>query len=220
MKADFQARKREISRYIRFVDKISREKLAIVDAVSKETVYDPADQSELIKTLKANAFLLLYNLLESTLKNSIEAIFDELQGKGVDFDSCRDELRHVVLGNLKRRNIDDIVPDISRIATDLISATFKKDMLFSGNVDGRLVRNTAKEYGFHAPRRRSDELLVVKSNRNDLAHGNKTFSEVGREYDMRRIKRITKEVFDYLNELIDNVDTYLENEHYLHAKKP
>jgi hypothetical protein len=220
VKADFQARKREISRYIKFVDEIAREKLTIVDSRSKDNVYDSGVQSELIKTLKASAFLLLYNLLESTLKNSIEAIFDELQGKGVNFDSCRDELRHVVLGNLKRRNIDDVVPDISRIATDLISVTFRKDTLFSGNVDGRLVRATAKEYGFHAPRRSSDELLVVKSNRNDLAHGNKTFSEVGREYDMRRVKRITKEVFHYLSELIDNVDTYLENEHYLHAKKP
>lgn len=220
MKADFQARKREISRYIRFVDEIAREKLTIVDSRSKDNVYDSGVQSELIKTLKASAFLLLYNLLESTLKNSIEAIFDELQGKGVNFDSCRDELRHVVLGNLKRRNIDDVVPDISRIATDLISATFRKDTLFSGNVDGRLVRATAKEYGFNAPRRSSDELFVVKSNRNDLAHGNKTFSEVGREYDMRRVKGITNEVFHYLSELIDNVETYLENEHYLHAKKP
>ena len=41
---------------------------------------------ELLKTLKASGFLLLYNLVEATMRNGIEAIFDELQSQGVSYD--------------------------------------------------------------------------------------------------------------------------------------
>jgi hypothetical protein len=57
--------------------------------------FTSADQDVLFKTLKANGFLLLYNLVESTMKNAIEAIFDEFKGRGVSFDSCRSEVRKI-----------------------------------------------------------------------------------------------------------------------------
>ncbi len=56
------------------------------------------------KLSKANGFLLLYNLIESTLKNAIEAIFDEFKLKGVSFDQCRLEVRQLILKNLKRHD--------------------------------------------------------------------------------------------------------------------
>ena len=60
-------------------------------------------------TLKASAYLLLDNLIEFTMKNAIEAIFDELQNQGVSFDDIRPELKKIILVNLKRRNPDKIL---------------------------------------------------------------------------------------------------------------
>src|SRR5262249_55237107 len=148
----------------------------------------------LFKTLKANGFLLLYNLMESTLKNAIEAIFDEFGSLGVSYEQCSQDVRRIVLANLKKHSVDSIEPDIANISIDVVAKTFRKEELFSGNVDARKIRDVASEYGFQHPQRKSDELLTVKTNRNDLAHGNKSFADVGRDFDMQRLESIRSEV--------------------------
>ena len=60
-------------------------------------------------------------------------------------------------------------------------------------------------------------MLTVKDNRNDLAHGNKSFGEVGRDYDVSRLVEIKVEVVEYLTELIENIENYLANQQYLGA---
>ena len=173
------------------------------------------EQDGLFKTLKANGFLLLYNLVESTVKNAIEAIFDEFKSRGVSFDDCTDEVRRIVLANLKRHNVEDILPSLSSISIDVVVATFRKEELFGGNVDARRIRDVAKGYGFRHPKGKSDELLTVKTNRNDLAHGTKSFADVGRDYDVVRLVQIKNEVVAFLDELLVNVADYISTRGYL-----
>ncbi len=148
---------------------------------------------ELAKTLKANGFLLLYNLVESTMRNAIQAIFDELASSKVSFDSVKTELKIIVLQNLKACAPDKVHLKMSNISLDIITAGFDPERLFSGNVDGRLIRETANKYGFSSetkdkddetkkPPNNGDKLLIVKTNRNNLAHGIQSFEEVGRNY--------------------------------------
>jgi len=188
-------------------------------------IYDDLDltgksisKDDLFKTLKANGFLLLYNLVESTLKNALEAIFDELRRKSVTFDSCRLELRTQILKNLRKHNVEKIVRSMSVISTDVVVATFRKEEAAAGNVDAKVIREIAKLYGFAYPSLKSDELLTVKTSRNDLAHGLKSFSEVGRDFDLARLDGIRKEVCAFLRELIESVADYLNSAAYLIAK--
>jgi hypothetical protein len=48
------------------------------------------------KILKANGFLLLYNLAESSIKKAIEEIYVELNNKTVTYEDIREELKKVV----------------------------------------------------------------------------------------------------------------------------
>jgi MAE_28990/MAE_18760-like HEPN len=214
---DFTEREQEVSRYFAFLRCFADKEIAFnVQGASR---FSPAtERDELFKTLKANGFLLLYNLVESTLKNSIEAIFDELKLRSVSFDHCRLEVRKLVLKNLKKRDVDKVIKDVSLISVDVAFATFRKDELVSGNVDARLVRELADDYGFAAPKGRSDGLLTVKTNRNDLAHGWKSFSEVGRDFDLERLEEIMKEVVDFLRALLASVADYITTQSYLTAK--
>ena len=63
------------------------------------------------------------------------------------------------------------MPSLSTISVDVIVATFRKKELFSGNVDAKRIREVALQYGFQNPKKKAKELLTVKANRNDLAHG-------------------------------------------------
>ena len=177
---------------------------------------------ELLKTLKASGFLLLYNLVEATMRNVIEAIFDKLRSEGISYDEIRPELKKMVLKNLKKRNPDKILSSIVAISVDIITAGFDKEDLFSGNIDGKKIRETATEYGFsHSTdclkTGDGSDLLTVKTNRNDLAHGVKSFTEVGRDYAADNLLEIKNKVIRYLKQILQNIETYLDNAEYLDA---
>jgi hypothetical protein len=180
--------------------------------------------SDLEKTLKASCFLLLYNLVESTMRNAIEAIFDELSTQGVSFDKVRPEIKKIVLRNIKKCNPDKILISITTISIDIISACFDKEDLFSGNIDGKLIKDLASDYGFSykTDARKTgngQDLLTIKSNRNDLAHGIKSFSEVGREKSADELLMIKSKVINYLKQILLNLETYLDNKEYLNDSK-
>ena len=215
VQTDFTTRADEVTRYFQFLREFDEERVNFVALPTGQSSISSADQVALFKTLKANGFLLLYNLVESTVKNAIEAIFDEFKTQGVSFDACSEEVRKIVLTNLRHHNVEKILPALSAISIDVVVATFRKDELFDGNVDARRIRKVADNYGFRSPNGKSDELLTVKTNRNDLAHGNKSFADVGRDYDVERLEKIKSEVVTFLEELLDNIADYITTASYL-----
>ena len=76
---DFNTRAQEVDDYFIFLEILIKPttKLAVADSAGKDKIQSL--NPELAKTLKANGFLLLYNLVESTMRNGILAIFDEFK---------------------------------------------------------------------------------------------------------------------------------------------
>lgn len=214
---DFRERVTEIEAYLAFVQKIEAGDTLLIQRDSQMPTYASTDQKNLIRTFQASAFLLLYNLMESTVSNAIEAIFDEFSNRGTSFDSCRSTIRRVVLGNLKQHNLDDILPNLNRLSIDIVTKTFQKNKIVSGNVDAKKIRDVADEYGFAHPSADGNPLLTVKTSRNDLAHGSKSFAEVGRDYTIAQIISIKEKVVAYLDAMLINVTTYINHQHYLAA---
>jgi hypothetical protein len=215
---DFQDRVDEIEAYFAFIMNIEQGNILLIkEAGNLDPAYSSQEQRDLIRTFKATAFLLLYNLMESTVSNAVEAIFDELSNRNISFDSCRHEIRSVVLGNLKQHNVTDILPVLNRLSIDVVTKTFRKNKIVSGNVDARKIKEVADEYGFSHPSTNGDSLLTVKSSRNDLAHGSKSFAEVGRDYTVTELKGMKDKVVAYLNAMLTSVAAYITQQHYLSA---
>ncbi len=78
---------------------------------------------------------MLYNLMESSVTNAIEAIFDELAAGPVSFDVCREEIRLIVLSNLQQHQPQKLLPELNMLATDIVIKTFRKSEIFSGNIE-------------------------------------------------------------------------------------
>lgn len=214
---DFQDRVAEIEAYFAFIDRLDVGDVLLTHRDRLASAYTSSEQNDLVRTLKASAFLLLYNLMESTVVNAIEAIFDEFSTKNVSYDSCCQQVRRVVLGNLMQHNPTEILPNLSNLATDVVTKTFKKKKIVSGNVDARRIKDMADEYGFAHPAADGRHLLSVKSNRNDLAHGSKSFSEVGRDHTVAELVEIKNKVVTYLSAMMNNVAAYITNQQYLSA---
>ncbi|MEG4803382.1 MAE_28990/MAE_18760 family HEPN-like nuclease [Microcoleus sp. ARI1-B5] len=217
---DFNERSREVSKYFMFLKSLEQGTTKLtMDATGGVPKIKEID-AELFKTLKASGFLLLYNLVESTMRNAIQAIFDELRGQGIGYDEIRPELKKIVLKNFKKRDPDKILSSITAISIDIINAGFDKEDLFSGNLDGRKIRTTATEYGFshltdYAKTGDGNDLLIIKSNRNDLAHGVKSFAEVGKDKTADELFAIKNKTVRYLRQILQNIEQYLSNQDYL-----
>jgi hypothetical protein len=220
--ADFYIRVKEVNKYFHFLKQLSTEntKLAVLENSGEHRI-KPID-SELEKTLKANGFLLLYNLVESTMRNAIVAIFDELKNRGISFNSVRTEIKNIVLDNLKKHSKNDFHSQITDISIDIINAEFNKIKLFSGNVNRKQIKIIAEKYGFsdstnYTQTKHGEKLDTVLKYRNYLAHGNESFANVGRNVTIGDILQIKKEVVQYLRQILTNIENYLENQKYLHS---
>ncbi|MGB7520409.1 MAG: MAE_28990/MAE_18760 family HEPN-like nuclease [Spirulinaceae cyanobacterium] len=113
-----------------------------------------------------------------------------------------------------------LLKSINNLALDIVSSSFDKGKLFSGNIDAKKIRETAEAYGFsHQTNARKtqngNDLLKIKTNRNDLTHGLKSFEEVGTDATAEELLQIKKRVICYLREILQNIDSYISQQKYL-----
>ncbi len=214
---DFNQRAKEVTDYVIFIKDLESQNIKVSqnNQVSKIDV-------ELLKTLKATAYLLTYNLIESTMRLAIEYIFNQIITKNVSFDNLRQELKQLIWQNIKNKSVDKLTKNIINVAKDIIDASFDSTKLFSGNIDARKIKETAKDYGFseqtdYTNTRGGVDLLSVKTNRNDLAHGWKSFNDVGKDATGENLLEISERVIEYLRQIIENIEQYLANEEYLES---
>jgi hypothetical protein len=217
---DFQTRSQEIEGYFRFVLRLANQEVEL-QAKAGAAGYSSHEHEELLKTFKATCYLLLYNLVESTMRNAIEAIFDELEAKRACYDDCREELKREILKNFKKRDMDKLLPKLLSLARDVVHETFERSETFSGNLDARTIRLTAQRFGFAEPAgNRFWMLQTVKDARNDLAHGVKSFADVGRNASPSDLELARTQTVEILTETLQNIDIYLKQQGYLAVLHP
>lgn len=220
---DFDARTKEVSKYLMFIKNLEQETIKLSMGVANKQKIRKID-SDLEKTLKATSFLLLYNLTESTMRNAIEIIFDELSRERISFDKIKNEIKIVIIKNIKNNDPKKLLNKINAIAIDIISASFDRENLFSGNLDAKKIRKTAETYGFSYKtdsRKTGDgiDLSTIRTHRNNLAHGLSSFKEVGKDLSADELLEINKKVVCYLRQILQNIETYLKNKEYLDSSK-
>lgn len=217
---DFEERSQEVRSYFLFLKNLEYGSIKL--SIMRANNFQPKSiDNNLLKTLKATAFLLLYNLIESTMTDAVSAIFDDLKTQNISFDDIQDDLKKIIINNFKdNKSTDKLLADIQNISFDIISASFKKEKLFSGNLDARKIKEIAEKYGFSYqtnPRKTNNgsDLLKIKTNRNDLAHGVKSFEKVGQDYTADDLLKMQKRVIHYLKAILQNIENYISNQEYL-----
>ncbi|BAQ60620.1 hypothetical protein GM3708_1026 [Geminocystis sp. NIES-3708] len=218
---DFNQRAKEVTDYIDFVKNLEeQEKKATNDH------YLSIVKVNLLTTLKATAYLLLYNLVESTIRNATQLIFDEIITREINFDDLRREIKKFIWKNVRDRdkNFDRFIENTNHIIKDLVNQqTLDTDKMFSGNLDSKAIKTISEKFlGFSTETKSQKtwdgkDLRSIKDNRNDLAHGLKSFSDIGKDVSSNEICQISERVIEYLKQILENIDHYLANEEYLES---
>lgn len=163
-------------------------------------------------TLKATLFLVIYNLIESTIYTIFQTLFDEIAVNCSNFSDLQPSLQCQYKRYDKDNNINE---------STLMKLTLKeysgRVTLFSGNLDAREIRTLLKSWGvaenFHMDG--EIKLFDVKRYRNQLAHGERAFKEVGRNFSTREMEIYGESTHDYLVALVEVINNYVSKKGYM-----
>jgi len=224
-------RSSEVTAYLEFL-KVAVERRAILSAMDGELQFPLT--LELTHTLKANLVLLLYSAMEATLVQLLDEMHDAIGANCSSVDALNAQLLRVVLKTVKKDSKTTVLSSASPLHTSLFrywmddwtSRTSGKDKRvdgISGSVDSLVFYEQLKKFGVVAktpndrpPAHLTDAALQkVKTNRNELAHGEKSFTDLGRELSVGSLATDSLAVFDTLRNIATEVDNYLQDQRYL-----
>ncbi|MBK6773182.1 MAG: hypothetical protein IPG78_13845 [Ignavibacteria bacterium] len=138
---DFEERVKEIELYFEHLNLILSKNAVLYlpqNKTKRQRIIDP----ELIKVLKANCFLILYNLSESSIRQAIAEIYSQISNENLKYSSVKDEIKKIWIAskykNFNKMGIDGIFEVLSNIANDIIEINFETtNSNLGGNVDGQ-----------------------------------------------------------------------------------
>lgn len=225
----FAQKRMEVEEYFRFL-KLTQDDNSSLTGGDGENGYTQPLTTEIKTILKANAFLILYNLVESTVRDGIRAVFNSIRNDSLTYpqvtsllqklwiDCQYSPLKHSRPGhNTYVDTAKSMVDEV--IAGSVVVFSTDYDCGISGNLDALQIRALAGKYGFSAktrPRARGGvNLLTIKTRRNDLAHGLVSFITCGRDYTFTELSDIKDEVIIYLEDILRNIRRYIESQSYI-----
>ena len=226
VKATFEEKVLEIDGYFAFLKYITHERSEL-HCPSRRSWKKLDINEDLKKVLKANAFLILYNLAESTVRAGVNEICDAVRSDDLAYVNLAEDLRKVWIHQRFREVGLTAHPDRYRdVAKDLVDEAVKNSLVqldaaslpISGNVDAEQIRQLADKIGFsskfHRSARGGEKLGTVRKERNKLAHGVVSFSECGRDYTFEDLHEIKRETVISLRSLVLNISRYVVKRKY------
>jgi hypothetical protein len=184
---------------------------------------------EIQKILKANFFLILYNLIEAIIRESIQEIYDSMERDKLSYKLTRPEIQKIMINHrckqIRESNSTNFAREIEKLLADAIDDVVVKmdadSIPISGSLDARKIREIAKIFGFSETTKKAKgaDLLIVKNQRNSLAHGESTFSECGRVYNINDLERIKDDVIWFLEDILKNIKAYIDAGDYYNSSR-
>jgi hypothetical protein len=177
---------------------------------------------DLTAIMKANAFLMLYNLVEWSIREGILSVYREMDSTSCSYEQVRVEIRKIWSKYQFRKTFDvnSSWETYYSKAAELIEHTLgdktikmdRKAIPISGNLDADQIRLIFDLHGIKksvpAAAKGGSSLEEIKEQRNLLAHGSLGFSECGRQFELTQIKNMKTETIHFIRGMLKNIHEY------------
>lgn len=216
--AHYKRRKEDVEEYFRLLCfLLSFETHRNISIQNIDTGESLVITQEMQCVAKAQSLILLYNLVESTVCDCLNAIYDAIQDESLIFGNVSDDIKNMWRNYLKRKNL----PEKTKNDNDIINMAIRFDSLainISGSLDFRKIQEVFSKHGCLLDNSSRDTIaqsfLVVKNKRNLLAHGNISFSECGAHYLLSDLQKYKKHIVDYMQDVVNKTCDYIANKAY------
>lgn len=220
----------ELDTYFRFVEIIEKDAPQLF-IPSRRIHKNRNIDEDVVKILKANCFLLLYNVVESTVRDGFLEIYQAIETDGCSIRNLGPRMRALWMdAQFRRVKPLSATPDSYRaVARDMLQAVFDdllakldvETLKMEGNLDAAHIRKICDAHGVShrapASAKGGERLLVIKQQRNALAHGSRSFVECGRDFTMTDLVGIKHQTLLYLRALLRNIASFTKRKAFLTA---
>jgi len=219
---DFKDTVEEVEHYFEFLQKIES---GYTDLIKDKQAY--RIDTNLSRMFKANAFLILYNLVEATIKNGLWQMFETIKNDSISYQNLIKDLQllwvaHKIKLEFKthtdtvNKKLDKVI--LEALQTSISYYTDKSNIKFeSGNLDIKGINKTFKKHGLNiisAHEFINESFSKTKSNRNYLAHGDMTFKDCGKDYSYRDLRIIKCHIVRTLLKSLFHIKDFINQEKY------
>ena len=227
---EFQERCKDVLEYLnllKFMDSVATNKRKPIESESYQgTMISYLPNRDCQKILRANFYLILYNLVESTLNSVISVVKDTINDERVPLNKLVTRLIHLHISGLYK----DVTSQnrILVISKDLYQKTANKENVLlekldfntSGNVDYNYFQKVVGSIGCRGrlaieENRVKNAMERTKDYRNKLAHGNWSFSNAGSMLTLSQIEEDYQCIHTYLDQSLLNLEIFLDGKKYL-----
>jgi len=218
--SDFNKRKDEVNEYFSFLEKLNNDNIKL-NYTKENTTEEFIISTKLQRIFVANTFLLLYNLVESTIRNSIVTIYNKIQDDELTYQDLSVKIKQIWLHKNSKKitssNEEKIEKNLKKIINEIITQEIiiltKDDINISGNIYADTIRNLATQIGFE--KSSNGRLLEeIKDKRNRLAHGEHTFHDIGKNFTYNDLNTYKETTFIHLEDVIDKIKNFINDEQY------
>ncbi|MBT9514774.1 MAG: hypothetical protein IV104_20730 [Acidovorax sp.] len=224
-------REKEVAGYVEFL-LVAADRPSVISANGGEVHLSLS--LDLIHTLKSNLLLLLYSAMEATLVQLLDEMHGAIDTYCDSADRLNSELLRLVLKTFQKDAKGQALNTNSPLHQGLFrywiqdwqgktSAKDKRSDGISGSVDGLVFYKQLRKFGVvaktqddKAPNHLTHNALQrIKNNRNALAHGETSFTDLGRQLSVQELEADAGAVFTTLKQIATEVNNYLEGRRYL-----
>ena len=166
--------------------------------------------------LKSSLMLMIYNMVEGTMSNLLMEYFDYIHAENISISNLPPKFQNTIQSYLDKKNLGNIdVENSNDTIFELSYSEITKYLkLFSGNLDSRSIREVCEKVGVNLPEDiKESVLLIVKNNRNKLAHGETRFNNTCQDITLDEVKKICNKTQEYLQKIINEYEGCLNNIH-------
>lgn len=205
---------------IRELSTVIDEKLK--NAKSSKSTVELTINEDALNVLKSCLQMLTYNLVESSMRNCLEGVYDHIEDKGVGYSELSANVQEEILsGFLKKFDSGSFFRNEVKNDLNLLGpkASLAPKKIFNGNIDSAKVHSIKKKYRLsltpHKDLRNGTDLDGLKDSRNELSHGNSSFSDHGRKDDLITLLEQTDRIVNYVKSVINAFENYTSEQCYL-----
>jgi hypothetical protein len=222
----FEERVQEVEKYLRVLEKLEAPSVVLFDKSTgrEKRVFEEGS----LKVMKATVFLLLYNLIESSIRSAFGELYKSVINSGMPAHELTVEFRKlwikqrfgsIDLDSACSRTFRELTEALIEELTQDLPIDLDEDKLpVSGNLDSDAIRHVCRFHGInlqiHTQAFGGGELRTVKRHRNALAHGNTSFSDCGQQYAVSDLQRIKRQAVIFVRGVLKSVDKFISSNGY------
>ena len=184
------------------------------------------DNVKLLRIMKSNFLLMLYNFVEACIVSGMMEIYEDLKMSESSYEFLVDEIRTIwsnyEIGKVYNNSAGRTTYErkVEKLIKHVISnepVVLCRDSLgISGNLDARKIKELCDRHKIRYVVAGDDGCLkIVKDKRNHLAHGDESFGDCARDMSIGDLEHIKDEVVRFIKAILDGMKSYYDNKGYL-----